>query len=117
MSIILLIISYYREKYETESDNKRKRFYFSKLQLFVQSIKRINDLFPDELNSMLKNKYTIIAPNDYSENMEELIFPVKRICRLRQTYGFYLLSCFWNIEDVNHLIPSIMLHQIISQLL
>lgn len=79
---------------EIELVQKYLLTHFSKLQLFFQSIKRINDSFSDELNSMLKNKYTIITPNDYSENMEELIFPVKRICRLRQTYVFYLFKLF-----------------------
>lgn len=79
---------------EIELVQKYLLTHFSKLQLFFQSIKRINDSFPDELNLMLKNKYIIITPNDYSENMEELIFPVKRICRLRQTYVFFLFKLF-----------------------
>lgn len=71
--------------------------YHAKMQEFYSDIKSLIEVNADSFNNFVSQgqQHALMAVHDYSEDDDNrLIFPLRRVCRLKHKYVFYLYKLF-----------------------
>lgn len=65
-----------------------------KLSAFFQAIRQLKDNCSDVLDEVLSNDQYLFLPSAYKQIEDGLHFPLRRVCRLKQTYVFFLYKLY-----------------------
>lgn len=65
-----------------------------KLSAFFQAIRQLKENCSDVLDEVLSNDQYLFLPSAYKQIEDGLHFPLRRVCRLKQTYVFFLYKLY-----------------------